>query len=326
MATGCVGGVVLWSAVRHYEADLPSIAELRVYKAPQVTRILARDGTVLAELYTERRTTVPLATLPAHVKLAVLAAEDAGFYEHEGLNYWGIARAALVNLRAGGTRQGGSTITQQVIKNMTLNARERTLTRKIREALLARRLETELSKDEILEIYLNAIYFGRGRYGIEEAARDDFGKSAKDLSIAQAAMIAGRIANPREFHPRTSMTAALSRRAYVLDQMHAKGFLDDAQWTTAKSEPAVLAPIAAACGGGAAAGKFLRDGRAAAGDAAGPRRAGRPSGDGCLHGWQGAGRGRYGQADGPTGGSGGQRPRGRRDGRHAGARPVPWPL
>jgi penicillin-binding protein 1A len=159
--------------VRHYEADLPSIAELRVYKAPQVTRILARDGTVLAELYTERRTTVPLATLPAHVKLAVLAAEDAGFYEHEGLNYWGIARAALVNLRAGGTRQGGSTITQQVIKNMTLNARERTLTRKIREALLARRLETELSKDEILEIYLNAIYFGRGRYGIEEAARDD---------------------------------------------------------------------------------------------------------------------------------------------------------
>ncbi len=244
MATGCVGGVVLWSVVRHYEADLPSIAELRVYRAPQVTRILARDGTVLAELYTERRTTVPLATLPAHVKLAVLAAEDAGFYEHEGLNYWGIARAALVNLRARGTRQGGSTITQQVIKNMTLNARERTLTRKIREALLARRLETELTKDEILEIYLNAIYFGRGRYGIEEAARDDFGKSARDLSIAQAAMIAGRIANPREFHPRTSMTAALARRAYVLDQMHAKGFLDDAQWTTAKSEPAVLAPIA----------------------------------------------------------------------------------
>jgi penicillin-binding protein 1A len=244
MVTGCVGGLVLWSAVRHYEADLPSIAELRVYKAPQVTRILARDGTVLAELYTERRTTVPLATLPAHVKLAILAAEDAGFYEHEGLNYWGIARAALVNLRARGTRQGGSTITQQVIKNMTLNARERTLTRKIREALLARRLETELTKDEILEIYLNAIYFGRGRYGIEEAARDDFGKSAKDLSIAQAAMIAGRIANPREFHPRTSMTAALARRAYVLDQMHAKGFLDDAQWSTAKSEPAVLAPIA----------------------------------------------------------------------------------
>jgi penicillin-binding protein 1A len=244
MATGCVGGVVLWSAVRHYEADLPSIAELRVYKSPQVTRILARDGTVLAELFTERRTTVPLATLPAHVKLAVLAAEDAGFYEHEGLNYWGIARAALVNLRARGTRQGGSTITQQVIKNMALNARERTLTRKIREALLARRLETELTKDEILEIYLNAIYFGRGRYGIDEAARDDFGKSAKDLSIAQAAMIAGRIANPREFHPRTSMTAALARRAYVLDQMHAKGFLDDAQWTRAKSEPVVLAPIA----------------------------------------------------------------------------------
>jgi penicillin-binding protein 1A len=240
----CAGGVGIWLAVRYYEADLPSIADLRTHKAPQVTRVLARDGTVLAELFTQRRTTVPIATLPAHVKLAVLAAEDAGFYEHEGLNYWGIARAALVNLRAHGTRQGGSTITQQVIKNIALNARERTLTRKIREALLARRLETELTKDEILEIYLNEIYFGRGRYGIEEAARDDFGKSAKDLTIGQAALIAGRIANPREYQPRTNLGAAMARRAYVLDQMRAKGFLDDDPWRAAKSEPVVLAPIA----------------------------------------------------------------------------------
>ncbi len=159
------------------------------------------------------------------MKLAVLAAEDAGFYEHEGLNYWGIARAVLVNLRARSTRQGGSTITQQVVKNLLLTTRERTFARKIREALLARRLEHELPKDEILELYLNNIYFGRGRYGIEEAARDDFGKSARDLTIAEAALIAGRIANPHEFHPRTSMAAALARRAYVLDQMHAKGFL-----------------------------------------------------------------------------------------------------
>ncbi|HEY8089512.1 MAG TPA: PBP1A family penicillin-binding protein [Polyangiaceae bacterium] len=234
--------VTLWLMVRHYEADLPSVSELKTYQAPQVTRVLARDGTVLAELYTQRRTVVPLDQLPPHVKLAVLAAEDAGFYEHEGLNYWGIARAFAVNLRARSTRQGGSTITQQVVKNLLLASHERTFSRKVREALLARRLEQELTKDEILELYLNNIYFGRGRYGIEEAARDDFGRSARDLDIAEAALIAGRIANPRDYTPRASMTLALSRRAYVLDQMHAKGFLDDAAWAAAKDEPVKLAP------------------------------------------------------------------------------------
>ena len=235
----------LWLAVRHYESGLPQVAELKAYHAPQVTRVLARDGTtLLAELFVQRRTVVPIASLPAHVKLAVLAAEDAGFYEHEGLNYAGIARAMLVNLRAGGTRQGGSTITQQVVKNLLLNTHERTFARKIREALLARRLEQELTKDEILELYLNDVYLGRGRYGIEEAARDDFGKSARDITIAEAALIAGRIANPRGFHPRTSMNAALARRTYVLDQMHAKGFLGDAQWEAASRETVSLAPPA----------------------------------------------------------------------------------
>jgi len=237
------GAIALWLVVRHYEADLPSVVELRTYQAPQVTRVLARDGTVLAELFTQRRTVVPIASLPPHVKLAVLAAEDAGFYEHEGLNYVGIGRAFLVNLRAGGTRQGGSTITQQVVKNLLLATHERTMSRKIREALLARRLESELGKDEILELYLNNIYFGRGRYGIEEAARDDFGKPAKDLTIGEAALIAGRIANPRDYHPRASMTAALTRRAYVLGQMHAKGFLDDDGYARAKDEAVRLAPV-----------------------------------------------------------------------------------
>jgi len=113
---------------------------------------------------------------------------------------------------------------------------------KIREALLARRLEQQVSKDEILELYLNNIYLGRGRYGIEEAARDDFGKSSRDLTIAEAALIAGRIANPRDYHPRASLATARGRRTYVLDQMHAKGFLNDAQWTSAKDEPIALAP------------------------------------------------------------------------------------
>ena len=241
-AAGVAAGLAVWLVVRHYEADLPSVDELKRYTPPQVTRVLARDGTVLAELFTQRRTVVPIASLPAHVKLAVLAAEDAGFYEHEGLNYWGIARAFLVNLRAHSTRQGGSTITQQVVKNLLLASHERTMSRKIREALLARRLEQQLSKDEILELYLNNIYLGRGRYGIEEAARDDFGRGARDLDIAEAALIAGRIANPRDFHPRANLATALVRRAYVLDQMHAKGFLDDAKWRAARDEPVRLAP------------------------------------------------------------------------------------
>ena len=237
-----VGFIVLWRVVVHYEEGLPSVTELKGnYHPAQVTRVLARDGTLLAEIFTERRTVVSIGSLPAHVKLAVLAAEDAGFYEHEGLNYWGIARAMLVNLKSGKFRQGGSTITQQVVKNLLLDP-ERTFRRKIREALLARRLEQELGKDEILELYLNHIYFGDGRYGIEEASRGLFGKSAKDLTIAEAAMLAGNVAGPEAYNARKHPDKALQRRAFVLQQMHEKGFLSDAQYETAKEEPVKLAP------------------------------------------------------------------------------------
>jgi penicillin-binding protein 1A len=244
LVVAAAAAVALACVIAHFEAGLPAIDDLKAYRAPQVTRILARDGSTLAELFTERRTAVPIAGLPPHVKIAVLAAEDADFYdEHDGINYFGIARALLVNLRARGTRQGGSTITQQVVKNLLLNTHERTLSRKIREALLARRLERTMGKDAIFELYLNNIYLGRGRYGIEEAARDDFGVPAAGLSIAQAATIAGRIANPREFHPRTNPNAALARRAYVLRQMRAKGWLTEAQWAEAQATPLVLAPL-----------------------------------------------------------------------------------
>lgn len=245
-----------WLLVRHYEADLPSVAELeRGYHPSQVTRVLARDGTLLAELFTERRTVVRIDDLPPQVKLAVLAAEDANFYNHEGINYLGIARAFVVNLRAGRTRQGGSTITQQVIKNILLDTQERTYKRKMREALLARRLEQELCpscgsdeegkrrrKDKILELYLNHIYFGGGRYGIEEAAKYNFGKSARELTVAEAAMLAGVPAGPEIYSPKRDLKRALSRREFVLGQMHAKGFLNDAQFEAAKDEPVRLSP------------------------------------------------------------------------------------
>jgi penicillin-binding protein 1A len=232
-----VGAVALVLGVRHFESTLPPTPDLRGnYHPPQVTRVLARDGTLLAELFTERRTVVPIGSLPAHVKLAFLAAEDASFYEHEGLNYLGIVRAFVVNLRAGRTRQGASTITQQVVRALLLDP-ERTYKRKIREALLARRIEQELTKDEILELYLNHVYFGRGRYGIEEAARDSFGKSAKDLTIAEGALLAGVLPNPEAYSPRHDLQKALARRAFVLGQMHEKGFLNDAQYDAAKDEP-----------------------------------------------------------------------------------------
>lgn len=237
-----VGAAVLVYAIRHFEAQLPAIADLKGnYHPPQITRVVARDGTLLAELFTERRTVVPIASLPPHVKLAVLAAEDAGFYEHEGLNYLGILRALVINVRSGKTKQGGSTITQQVVKNLLLDS-ERTYKRKIREALLARRLEQELPKDDILELYLNHIYFGHGRFGIEEAARDNFGKSARELTIAEAALLAGLVAGPESYSPRKDLKKSLGRRAFVLGQMREKGFLNDAQYRAAMDEAARIVP------------------------------------------------------------------------------------
>lgn len=238
-----LGAIAAVLAVRHYEKDLPDVHTLRAsYKPPQVTRILARDNSVLAEMFLERRTVVSIKTLPAHVKLAVLAAEDASFYEHEGINYFGIARAVLVNVKSGRFRQGASTITQQVVKNVILDS-EKSLKRKIREALLARRLEQELTKDEILELYLNHIYFGGGRYGIEEAARYYFGKSAKDMSFGEAAMLGAVIAGPEIYSPRHDLKKALVRREFVIAQMEQKGFLSASQAAAARGEELELSPL-----------------------------------------------------------------------------------
>jgi len=248
-AAAVVGLLAVWLVIRHYEANLPAIADLKGnYNPPQVTRILARDGTtLLAEIFTERRTVIPIATLPAHVKLAVLAAEDAGFYEHEGLNYYGMLRAFIVNLRSMRTRQGGSTITQQVVKNLLLDP-ERSFRRKMREVILARKLEQQISKDEILELYLNHIYFGHGRYGIEEAARYYFGKPAREVTLGEGAMLAGLPAGPELYSPRHDAARAQSRRAFVLAQMLDKGFIDQRQHDAAMTEPLRLPPVVEAQG------------------------------------------------------------------------------
>ena len=238
------GILAAFFVVRHYSADLPSVATLKAgYNPPQITRIYARDNTLLGSVFTERRTVIPFEQIPDGTKLAFLAAEDASFYEHEGLNYFGIIRALVANLRAGRTVQGGSTITQQVVKNVLLDPK-RTLARKIRETLLAGRLERSLTKDEIFWLYLNHIYLGHGRYGVEEAARFYFGKHASELKLDESTILAGLIASPERFSPRRHAELALERRRYVLTQMLQKGFVTREVYERALEMPLRLAPDA----------------------------------------------------------------------------------
>ncbi|HEX4478035.1 MAG TPA: transglycosylase domain-containing protein [Polyangiaceae bacterium] len=244
LAAIVLGATTTYLVVSHYSADLPSIVELKSGYSPlQLTRVLAKDGTVLADLFTERRTVIPFKDVPDGTKLAFLAAEDASFYEHKGLDYLGMLRALSADLRAGATRQGGSTITQQVVKNVLLDP-ERTLKRKIKETILARRLEQYLTKDEIFNLYLNHIYLGHGRYGIEEASRYYFGKKAHSLDLPESAVLAGLVAAPERFSPRRSPERALERRRYVLDQMLAKGFITKALHDEVRDAPLKLAPEA----------------------------------------------------------------------------------
>jgi len=239
---GLLAALTVVLVVARYESKLPSVEELKKgYDPPQVTRVLAADGSLLGSVFTERRTVVPFANVPGHVKLAFLAAEDASFYEHEGRDYTGMSRAMLANLRAGSTRQGASTITQQVVKNLFLSP-ERTYERKIKETILARRLEKQLSKDEIFSLYLNHIYLGHGRYGVKEAARYYFAKPETALDLAEAATLAGIVAAPERFSPRADAEKALVRRRYVLRQMLDKGFVTKELYDAALEEPLRLAP------------------------------------------------------------------------------------
>jgi penicillin-binding protein 1A len=232
-------GLVL--VLRHYETDLPEVGDLKRYDPPQVTRILARDGTTIGEMFVERRTLVSIQSVPDVMKKAVLAAEDAHFYEHDGLNYLGMLRALAHNVTRPGSLQGGSTITQQVVKNVLLTP-ERTFSRKAKEVILARRIEQTLTKDEILELYLNHIYFGHGRYGVEEASRYYFGKSVGELKLSEAAALAGVVKGPSVYSPRVNMGRAMARRTFVLDQMAQKGFARQDEVEAAKKEPIALAP------------------------------------------------------------------------------------
>jgi penicillin-binding protein 1A len=221
----------------YYGRGLPTVHDLRTQWRPsQTTRVFARDGTVLAELFIERRTVVPIEQIPRNLVMAVMAAEDADFYRHRGLDYPGMLRALWVNIRRGTTAQGASTITQQVVKNVLLSS-ERSLARKVREVLLARRIEAQLSKNEILFLYLNHINFGHGRNGVEEAARFYFGKHARELTLGECALLAGTPKSPVLYSPRNHPEAALRRRRWILGQMVDKQFITRAEADAAEAEP-----------------------------------------------------------------------------------------
>lgn len=220
LGVGSLVGVFWWYG-RGVEAI--DAKALRDYRPPQVTRIVDRNGTLIGELFRERRTFAPYESIPSHVENAFLAAEDAEFHRHEGMDLVGMVRALLVNVRSGSVKQGASTITQQVVKVFLLSP-ERTLERKVQELVLARRLERRLEKREILELYLNEIYFGHGRYGVEEASRFYFGKGVADINLGQAAILAGLPKAPGRDSPIKNPEAAKNRQVYVLGQMVKHGF------------------------------------------------------------------------------------------------------
>jgi penicillin-binding protein 1A len=219
---------------------LPAFDTLRDYRPLVSTHVYAADGSEAFAFYRERRTIVPFEQIPDVVKKAVLASEDAKFYAHQGVNYLAIARCAVKNAMHWHTVCGGSTITQQVVKTFLLSSEKR-VTRKLKEVVLARRLEQNLKKDEILYLYLNQIYFGHRRYGVEEASRFYFGKGVQKLSVGEAALIAGLVQSPERLSPVKHPQAAKERQKYVLRRMAEEGFISHKVADAESAKPILLA-------------------------------------------------------------------------------------
>ncbi|TDJ01314.1 MAG: PBP1A family penicillin-binding protein [Deltaproteobacteria bacterium] len=226
----CVAGVALFYAF--ILRELPEIYTLKDYTPKLVTRVHSHDGVQIGSFYRERREIVPIENVPTHLVHAFIAAEDGAFYQHEGLDYAGILRAAIANLKAGGITQGGSTITQQVAKTLLLTS-DRTWLRKVKDMILAQRIEKYLNKNEILYLYLNQIYLGSGAYGVESAAQTYFGKSVSGLSLAESALIAGLVPAPSRYSPRANPAAAQNRQRFVLRRMEEERFISSEQRTSA---------------------------------------------------------------------------------------------
>ncbi len=214
---------------------LPSIDVLTDYHPKIPLRVYTSDNYLIGEFGEERRNFIRIQDVPEAMKQAILAAEDERFYQHSGIDTMGILRAASANFLGGGRRQGASTITMQVARNFFLSS-EKTLTRKLFEVMLAFKIEHSLSKDQILELYINQIYLGQRAYGFSAAARIYFGKEMKDLGIAEMAMLAGLPKAPSAYNPVANPQRAKLRQQYVLRRMHQLDFIDDKQLEVAREE------------------------------------------------------------------------------------------
>ena len=231
-------GLVLYIYI--ISLELPSTDEFSKFKYNEPMVVYDAEGTVIAELGAERRYPVAIEDMPKHVYQAVVAVEDARFYEHSGIDPWGIARAMVANIKAGRMVEGGSTLTQQLVKVIYLTP-ERKLKRKIKEAIIAYRLDKELSKEKILELYLNQVNFGRGAYGIQAAAINYFGKNVKDMTIAEAAMVAGIPKGPSIYAPHLNMKKSINRRNHVLKRMRELNYITEEEYNEALNEEVILA-------------------------------------------------------------------------------------
>lgn len=229
------GLLVAYAAVIAYP-KLPSLDALTDYRPKIPLRVYSADGSLLAEFGEERRAVVSIAEVPEVLKQAILAAEDERFYEHGGVDYVGVVRAAYHNFASGGARQGASTITMQVARNFFLT-KEKTFTRKFHEALLAFKIEHTMSKDQILELYVNQIYLGQRAYGFAAAAQAYYGKELSQLTLGEAAMLAGLPKAPSRFNPVANPERAKVRQLYVLRRMRELGYITEAQQQAAAAEP-----------------------------------------------------------------------------------------
>jgi penicillin-binding protein 1A len=226
----------------YYSKDLPDYSQLAKYDPATLTRLYAADGKLLAEYATEKRVFVPLSAIPKSVINAFLSAEDKNFYEHTGIDFTGIARAIrnnIINYGQGKSLVGGSTITQQVVKNFLLT-NEKSIERKIKEAILAMRISQVYSKDKILELYLNEIYLGLGSYGVAAAAQNYFNKTLDELTVEEVALLASEPKAPAQYNPHKNYDAAKARRDWVIDRMREDGHITAEQAQIAKATPITL--------------------------------------------------------------------------------------
>ncbi len=236
------GALTAYATLATWLNDLPDYESPEAFEVAQATRIYAADGTLIARLYLENRTVVPKSRISTDLVEAIVAVEDERFYTHDGVDIQGIARALVIDIMAGEIKEGASTITQQYIRNTVL-LDERTdisIQRKVREAFLARELEKRKSKDEILELYLNAIYFGEGAYGAQAAARTYFSKNAADLTLPEAALLAGLPQQPSRLSPFSNPDGALARRTQVLFRMLENGYITREEYEEARDAPLEL--------------------------------------------------------------------------------------